>query len=435
MSPSTCSVCRGPSDMKAPRPLDGITVVAIEHAIAAPFCTRQLADLGARVALEAEAVDRLAVEGLADRAHVLFHARVGERHQRAEDAEAGSDAAGRLAGRRGSGRAGRAGAAGSRAGALDQIAEPAGGLERIGLLLQIVVLHRSIDRLLLLLRNHAGLDVGLRALQAGLLGLAGERAVLVRHRSELAGVVFLGLQAGLLLGVELVLGVGEVGLVQAGDHRRLRGLLLVGEDRLRHPGAVAAIGSSADRVGVEHLRLLGVLVGEFVLRRVHDRLGVRIHELAERLTRILIRRDRRGGGRGPRHRGGIAGLGGIGVLADLAEAAGGLIGERRDLLALVGLVRLVGDVGGAIDEALILGQDLGRRRRGGGRRLRLAAPLRAHRSTPRLRRSRAPSHRASAAQTRVCSAANNRRRRRTAGSSAGRGESCPRCGCSRIRRR
>jgi itaconate CoA-transferase len=33
----------------AQRPLDGITVVAIEHAIAAPFCTRQLADLGARV--------------------------------------------------------------------------------------------------------------------------------------------------------------------------------------------------------------------------------------------------------------------------------------------------------------------------------------------------------------------------------------------------
>ncbi|SFE78990.1 CaiB/BaiF CoA transferase family protein [Paracidovorax wautersii] len=39
--------------MKAPaasvRPLDGITVVSLEHAIAAPFCTRQLADLGARV--------------------------------------------------------------------------------------------------------------------------------------------------------------------------------------------------------------------------------------------------------------------------------------------------------------------------------------------------------------------------------------------------
>lgn len=31
------------------KPLEGITVVALEHAISAPFCTRQLADLGARV--------------------------------------------------------------------------------------------------------------------------------------------------------------------------------------------------------------------------------------------------------------------------------------------------------------------------------------------------------------------------------------------------
>jgi itaconate CoA-transferase len=31
------------------RPLDSITVITLEHAIAAPFCTRQLADLGARV--------------------------------------------------------------------------------------------------------------------------------------------------------------------------------------------------------------------------------------------------------------------------------------------------------------------------------------------------------------------------------------------------
>src|ERR1700745_2692812 len=31
------------------RPLQGTTVVTLEHAVAAPFCTRQLADLGARV--------------------------------------------------------------------------------------------------------------------------------------------------------------------------------------------------------------------------------------------------------------------------------------------------------------------------------------------------------------------------------------------------
>src|SRR6185503_7429054 len=31
------------------RPLEGITVVSLEQAVAAPFCTRQLADYGARV--------------------------------------------------------------------------------------------------------------------------------------------------------------------------------------------------------------------------------------------------------------------------------------------------------------------------------------------------------------------------------------------------
>jgi itaconate CoA-transferase len=39
----------GTGSEAAVRPLDGTTVVTLEHAIAAPFCTRQLADLGARV--------------------------------------------------------------------------------------------------------------------------------------------------------------------------------------------------------------------------------------------------------------------------------------------------------------------------------------------------------------------------------------------------
>src|SRR5262249_42978898 len=39
----------GPAEIVLMRPLDGTTVVSLEHAVAAPFCTRQLADLGARV--------------------------------------------------------------------------------------------------------------------------------------------------------------------------------------------------------------------------------------------------------------------------------------------------------------------------------------------------------------------------------------------------
>ena len=35
--------------MSPPRPLDGIVVVALEQAVAAPFCTARLADAGARV--------------------------------------------------------------------------------------------------------------------------------------------------------------------------------------------------------------------------------------------------------------------------------------------------------------------------------------------------------------------------------------------------
>ena len=39
----------GPGQTSTLRPLDGITVLTLEHAIATPFATRQLADLGARV--------------------------------------------------------------------------------------------------------------------------------------------------------------------------------------------------------------------------------------------------------------------------------------------------------------------------------------------------------------------------------------------------
>src|SRR5436309_12032910 len=49
MSPSTCSGSRGRIEAATMRPLDGITVIAVEQAVAAPFATRQLADLGARV--------------------------------------------------------------------------------------------------------------------------------------------------------------------------------------------------------------------------------------------------------------------------------------------------------------------------------------------------------------------------------------------------
>jgi crotonobetainyl-CoA:carnitine CoA-transferase CaiB-like acyl-CoA transferase len=50
MVSTTPSPCEGINVSPANvRPLEGITVVSLEQAIAAPFCTRQLADLGARV--------------------------------------------------------------------------------------------------------------------------------------------------------------------------------------------------------------------------------------------------------------------------------------------------------------------------------------------------------------------------------------------------
>ena len=50
LSPNLSDVLRWHTTTSASsRPLHGITVVSLEQAIAAPFCTRQLADLGARV--------------------------------------------------------------------------------------------------------------------------------------------------------------------------------------------------------------------------------------------------------------------------------------------------------------------------------------------------------------------------------------------------
>src|ERR1700731_4786931 len=48
-SPSMCSACRAPTEENQMLPLEGITVIAVEQAVAAPFCSSRLADAGAHV--------------------------------------------------------------------------------------------------------------------------------------------------------------------------------------------------------------------------------------------------------------------------------------------------------------------------------------------------------------------------------------------------
>src|SRR5271169_920618 len=44
-----CWACRAPIETEKMQPLEGITVIAIEQAVAAPFCSSRLADAGAHV--------------------------------------------------------------------------------------------------------------------------------------------------------------------------------------------------------------------------------------------------------------------------------------------------------------------------------------------------------------------------------------------------
>src|SRR5690242_6509408 len=48
-SPSMCSACPAPIEAPLMLPLEGIRVIAVEQAVAAPFCSSRLADAGAEV--------------------------------------------------------------------------------------------------------------------------------------------------------------------------------------------------------------------------------------------------------------------------------------------------------------------------------------------------------------------------------------------------
>ncbi len=155
--------------------------------------------------------------------------------------------------------------------------EPLGGLERVGLLAQKLLELGRVARLLGLLLERAGADLGARP---------GERRLLARHpeiAERIGGVAVL-----LLLGERHLLGVLESALVEPGDDRRLRERLLARQVGLRHPDPVAAERALRRRVADQRALLLGVLVVELGLRRLHHLLGI-----GALVAGNLARRDRR----------------------------------------------------------------------------------------------------------------------------------------------
>ena len=78
------------------------------------------------------------------------------------------------------------------------------------------------------------------------------------------------LKLRLLLRIRLVERLRIAGVFQARNNRRLRKRFLPGCDPLRHCGAIAAKSALRDRVALDLLLLLRVLIVELGLRRVDD---------------------------------------------------------------------------------------------------------------------------------------------------------------------
>ena len=315
---------------------------------------RQQADLGAVVALVVVAVDRLPVVRLTDGLDVLLQPLVGEE-------------AARL--RRGRGRARQ------RAGALRDVREELGRLERIGLLLQKLVVESLILRLLGLLLLLTGGKLGLspgegRALSAGpqcgqlLRGLSASAVNVLAEAgqparaAEALSVLLLG-QRSLLLGCRRALPVKllpEAGL-RRGEAHALPVKLLAKRGLLLGCGQALPVkllpGPEALRVSLladaQHLarrllqggavRLLGAQVHALLLLRGRQRLPVALVQDAGvglSVRQLLLLRKVRGRQPGPVPAEGpgldrIAKLAGQGLLVLLIQDALSALQDRPDI--------------------------------------------------------------------------------------------------------